>query len=81
MKGKGLGSCARQLLAEIATVKSLDVVLPVRTAEGSTELRLRTVARPEPRVAELLQHLGVELPVGTRAIQNAVANVVAKTPV
>jgi transposase len=28
MRGKGLGSCARQLIGEIATVKSLDVVLP-----------------------------------------------------
>lgn len=73
MSGKGLGSCARQLLAEIATVKSLDVVLPVRTAEGVTELRLRTVARPERRVAELLHHLGVELPAGTRAVENVVA--------
>ncbi len=32
MKGKGLGTCARQLVGEVATIKSLDVVLPVRTA-------------------------------------------------
>ena len=74
MNAKGLGTCARQLLAEIATVKSLDVVLPVRTTAGvTTELRLRTVARPERRVAELLHHLGVQLPAGTRAIENVVA--------
>jgi hypothetical protein len=37
MRGKGLGSCARQLIGEIATVKSLDVVLPVKTSEGTSE--------------------------------------------
>jgi transposase len=73
MNGKGLGSCARQLLGEIATVKSLDIVLPVRTTGSVTELRLRTVARPDRRVAELLHHLGVQLPAGTRAIENVVA--------
>lgn len=72
MKGKGLGTCARQLVGEVATIKSLDVVLPVRTAEGTTELRLRTVAKPEPLVAELLQHLGVHLPNTSRAIENVV---------
>lgn len=72
MKGKGLGTCARQLLAEIATIKSLDVVLPVRTTEGVTELRLRTVAKPERMVAELLQHLGLHLPSGTRVVENVV---------
>lgn len=72
MQGKGLGTCARQLLGEIATIKSLDVVLPVRTTAGITELRLRTVAKPERLVAELLQHLGLHLPSGTRTIQNVV---------
>ena len=72
MKGKGLGTCARQLVGEVATIKSLDVVLPVRTAEGTTELRLRTVAKPEPLVAELLQHLGLHLPNTSRAIKNVV---------
>jgi transposase len=78
MKGKGLGSCARQLVGEVATIKSLDVVLPVRTAEGTTELRLRTVAKPEPLVAELLQHLGLHLPNTSRVIQNRAENVVEK---
>jgi len=72
MKGKGLGTCARQLLGEIATIKSLDIVLPVRTAEGTTELRLRTVAKPERLVSELLQHLGLHLPTGIRPIENVV---------
>jgi transposase len=72
MKGKGLGTCARQLVGEVATIKSLDVVLPVRTADGTTELRLRTVAKPEPLVAELLQHLGLHLPNTSHAIENVV---------
>ena len=72
MKGKGLGTCARQLIGEIATIKSLDVVLPVRTVEGTIPLRLRTVTKPDPMVAELLQHLGLQLPTGTRAVENVV---------
>jgi transposase len=72
MKGKGLGTCARQLLGEIATIRTLDIVLPVRTAEGTTELRLRTVAKPDRLVAELLQHLGLRLPTGTRILENVV---------
>jgi transposase len=72
MSGKGLGTCARQLVAEIATIKSLDVVLSVRTAQGTTPMRLRTVAKPERLVAELLQHLDLHLPTGTRVIENVV---------
>jgi transposase len=79
MKGKGLGTCARQLVGEIATIQSLDVVLPVKAGESVSELRLRTVARPERLVAELLQRLGLQLPEQNRTIQNAVENVVQKT--
>ena len=81
MRGKGLGTCARQLVGELATIKSLDIVLPVKTAEGVSELRLRTVARPERLVAVLLQRLGLLLPEQSRIIQNAVENVVQKTGV
>lgn len=81
MKGKGLGTCARQLVGEIATIKSLDLVLPVKTAEGIKELRLRTVARPERLVAELLQRLELTLPQQSRIVQNAVENVVQKNGV
>lgn len=79
MKGKGLGTCARQLVGEIATIKSLDVILPVKTAESVHELCLRTVARPERMVAELLQHLGLRLPEQSRVIEKAIGNVVQKT--
>ena len=81
MKGKGLGTCARQLVAELATIKSLDVVLPVKAGENISELRLRTVARPERMVAELLQRLGLHLPEQSRTVENAVENVVQKTGV
>jgi len=81
MKGKGLGTCARQLVAELATIKSLDVVLPLKAGENVSELRLRTVARPERMVAELLQRLGLHLPEQSRTVQNAVENVVQKTGV
>lgn len=79
MSGKGLGRCAWQLAGEIATIRSLDVILPVKTAAGVTELRLRTVARPERLVAELLQRLGLWLPEQSRIVENAVANGVRKT--
>ena len=73
MRGKGLGDCSRQLLKEVSTVRSMDVVLPVRNAG---ELRLRVVARPDRPVAELLMRLGLELPSAPKLI----ANVVEKIP-
>jgi transposase len=74
MHGKGLGNCARQLLKEVATVRSMDVVLPVRTkgGDGATELRLRVVARPDRMVAELLCRLGIDLPTTPKIVQNVV---------
>jgi transposase len=81
MSGKGLGTCARQLVGEIATIKSMDMILPIKTVEGVSELRLRTVARPERLAAELLQRLGLTLPEKSRIVENAVANVVQKTGV
>jgi len=72
MAGKGLGTCARQLVAEVATIKSLDVVLPVRTGEGTTDLRLRVVSKPDRMVAELLHRLGLQLPTRTKVVENVV---------
>ena len=74
MRGKGLGDCARQLIKEIATVRSMDVVLPVREldSDATRELRLRVVARPDRPVAELLVRLGLELPSTPKIVQNVV---------
>jgi hypothetical protein len=77
MKSKGLGTCARRLIEEIATIKSLDLVLPVKRAELISELRLRVVAKPEKRVAELLARLGLHLPTRSRIVGD-IENVVQK---
>jgi len=62
MQAKGLGTCARQLVKEIAGIKSVDVLLPVQRGGVRTDLRLRVVATPEPATAQLLAHLGLRLP-------------------
>jgi transposase len=74
MRGKGLGTCSRQLLKEVATVRSMDVVLPVKETQSqeTREVRLRVVARPDRLVAELLVRLGLELPSIPKAMQNVV---------
>lgn len=59
MAAKGLGTCARQLLHELDQLHSMDVVLPTR---DGAQVRLRVVARPEKPLANLLAHLGLELP-------------------
>jgi transposase len=59
MNGCGLGDAPRKLLEQMAEVRSLDIVLPTGTG---TEIRLRTVSRPETHLAILLQKLGLPLP-------------------
>ncbi len=74
MRGKGLGNCSRQLLKAVATVRSMDVVLPVKPSaeQESRGVRLRVVARPDRAVAELLVRLGLELPTVPKLVQNVV---------
>lgn len=84
MNGKGLGNCARQMTKEISTVRSMDVVLPVRVESGGAhgqatedesppvEMRLRVVSRPDRAVAQLLQRLGLNLPTTPKMIANVV---------
>ncbi len=74
MTGKGLGSCARKLLEGVRTVKSMDVVVPVKREETEMELRLRTVAKPDEDVGTLLAHLGLSLPRRSKVIENVVEN-------
>jgi len=75
MQSKGLGSCARQLVKQMAGIKSVDVIVPVRRAAIATELRLRVVTTPEPATAQLLAHLGLRLPKGTREISDVVPKI------
>ena len=75
MQSKGLGTCARQLIKQIAEIKSVDVVVPVRRADMETELRLRVVTTPNPATAQLLAHLDLRLPKGTREINNVVPKI------
>jgi len=76
MRGKTLGNCARQLIKEVATIRSMDVVLPVKEADTqqTRDLRLRIVARPDRPVAELLVRLGLDLPSVPKIVQNVVEN-------
>lgn len=74
MRGKHLGNCARQLVKEVATVRSMDVVLPIRdpSSNETRQVRLRVVARPDRPVAELLVRLGLDLPSAPKLVQNVV---------
>jgi transposase len=74
MRGKHLGNCARQLVKEVATVRSMDVVLPIRdpSSHETRQVRLRVVARPDRPVAELLVRLGLDLPSAPKQVQNVV---------
>lgn len=69
MESNDLGTAPRQLLEEMAEVRSLDVVLP--TGAG-TDLHLRTVSRPEKHLAILPNRLGPILPGRARRIGNGV---------
>jgi hypothetical protein len=62
MQAKGPGTCARQPVKAVATIKSVAVIVPVLRGGVRTELRLRVVATPEPATAQLLAHLGLRLP-------------------
>ncbi len=69
MSASGLGTAPRKLLEELAEVRSMDVVLPTRTGQ---EIRLRTVSRPEPHLAILLDHLDLPLPNKPKRVRNVV---------
>jgi hypothetical protein len=71
MRSKGLGTCGRQLLLEVSTIHSMDVILLVNRGQ----LRMRLVARPDKPVAELLAHLGLALPTSPKIIENVVEKI------
>jgi len=75
MAAKGLGTCARKLIRSISEIKSMDVVLPVERGGQRTELRLRVVAKPEKDTAQLLAHLGLQVPRQSKIIENVVPKI------
>jgi hypothetical protein len=64
-----MGERARQLLLDLDELRAVDVVLPV---EDTGPLRLSVVARPNKPLAELLAHLGLELPRLSKTVENVV---------
>jgi hypothetical protein len=68
MSAKGLGTCARKLVAEIGSIKSMDVIVPVKRGEATAELSVRTVSHPPRHVAELLTRLQLDLPKRNRIL-------------
>ena len=72
MSARGLGSRAAKLVDAFSTIRSMDVVVPVKRGEHTIDLRLRTVAKPDGDVAVLLAHLGLKLPQGSKLVQNVV---------
>ena len=59
LQAKGLGACARQVLDQMATIHSMDVVLPVK---DKADVRLRLVAKPDKLAADLLARMQLSLP-------------------
>ena len=75
MKAKGLGTCARKLIAALAAIKSMDIILPVARKAQRLDLRLRVVAKPEKDTALLLVHLGLQLPRRAKILENVVPKI------
>ena len=69
MHRAGLGDAPRTVLEEFAKIKSGDVVLPARMADGSRQtIRLRCVTTPDEAQKVLLNRLGLTLPQRLRRI-------------
>jgi hypothetical protein len=73
MKASGLGDAPRTLVEEFHKIKSGDVVLLARTADGKTHpIRLRCVTTPDKAQKVLLHRLGLILPQRLRRIDEVV---------
>lgn len=72
MASKGLGSRAAKFVEAVSTIRSMDVVIPVKRGDHIIDLRLRTVAKPDEDVSVLLAHLGLKIPKGSKLVQNVV---------
>jgi len=63
MNRAGLGDAPRTVIEEFAKIKSGDVVLPAKMADGSKRtIRLRCVTTPDDAQKILLNRLGLDLP-------------------
>jgi transposase len=74
MRHSGLGDAPRTLIAELAKIKSGDVVLPTRTQQGTSRrtIRLRCVTEPDEPQRVLLHRLGLNLPRRLRRLDDLV---------
>ena len=69
MKSKGLGTSARKLIEAVGTIRSMDIIVPVKREEEIIHMRVRTVAKPDAEVSTLLSHLGLRLPKRSKMIK------------
>jgi transposase len=71
MRGAGLGDAPRTLVEEMAKIKSGDVVLPTRTADGQPgkTIRVRCVTTPDAAQKVLLNRLGLTIPQRLRYLE------------
>ncbi len=71
MRAGGLGEAPRTLVQEFAKIKSGDVVLPTRTADGRAgkTVRVRCVTTPDPAQKVLLNRLGLTIPQRLRYLE------------
>jgi len=73
----GLGDEPRKVIGELAQIKLVDVVLPVR---GGPSIRRRCVSRPTDHQAILLHRLGLHLPSHLKTDANVVKTFTEKPP-
>ena len=71
MRGAGLGEAPRTVIEEMAKIKSGDVVLPTRTADGrpGKTIRVRCVTTPDAAQKVLLNRLGLTIPQRLRYLE------------
>jgi transposase len=71
MRHARLGDAPRTLIAEFAKIKSGDVILPARGADGRQRIiRLRCVTTPDAAQKVLLNRLGLKLPRHLRCLDD-----------
>lgn len=64
MNASGLGDAPRTLLEELRTIQSGEVLLPIRSADGTAieTLVIRCVTQPDEHTKTLLSRLGLNFP-------------------